>query len=491
VILTIDLGTSVTKAALWDQSGMVATGHATLTTAHHGGGKVEQDASTWWRSVEEACRAAGARTGTGVVDAVDAVVFAAARQTFVPVTASGRPVGPALLWSDRRAHTEAAGLVETCGGSDNVRSRTGAVLDGAAVAAKVAWLADHEPNRLIAASWILSPRDLMVWELTGVVATDVSLASATGLYDTEGREVPELVGQAAGKLPEVVAPDTVVGRVRPAQGRGLGVKAGIPVVIGAGDRACEVLGTGASAERPMVAWGTTANVSVPVPSRPHPVPDALTVTRGALGGWLIEGGLSAAGSLLAWVGGLTGTSIEELARKARMCPPGARGVLALPWPGGARAPWWCDDAGAGFVGLGFEHGPADLARSVLEAVAFEVARCLDAVRGTGADPRALAIGGSAATGPAWTEVLTGVTGLPAQRRRSGEAAMAGAALLASAALRADVNLEQLDPVAMETTPPGEVVERYAQLRGKADRLATAILDVTAAAQESVISRSRP
>jgi xylulokinase len=482
VILTIDLGTSVTKAALWNDSGLVAAGHATLTTAHHGGGKVEQDASTWWRSVEEACHAARTRTGVGFGDAVDAMVFAAARQTFVPVTTAGRPVGPALLWSDRRAQTEAAGLAEACGGADNIRSRTGAVLDGAAVAAKVAWLAGHEPDRLIAADWLLSPRDLMVWELTGVVATDVSLASATGLYDAEGREVPEVVGAAAGKLPEVVAPDTVVGKVRPAPARGLGVKAGIPVVIGAGDRACEVLGTGASAERPMVAWGTTANLSVPVPSCPHPIPDALTVTRGAPDGWLIEGGLSAAGSLLAWLGGLTGTSLEELARRARTCPPGARGVLALPWPGGARAPWWCDHARAGFVGLGFEHGPADLARSVLEAVAFEVARCLDAIRGTGADPRALAIGGSAATGPAWTEVLTGVTGLPALRRRSGEAAMAGAALLASAALGAGFDLERLDPVATETTPSAEVVERYAELRRDADRLAAAVLSVGAAGQ---------
>jgi xylulokinase len=488
VILTIDLGTSVTKAAVWNHNGVVAAGRATLTTAHHDGRKVEQDASAWWRSVEEACHATWARAGVDVMDSVDAVVFAAARQTFVPVTAAGEPVGAALLWSDRRASTEAAGLAEACGGADGVRTRTGAVLDGAAVAAKVAWLAGHEPDRLGAARWILSPRDLTVWELTGAVTTDVSLASATGLYDAEGREVPELVGPAAGKLPEVVASDTVVGKVRPAPARELGIKPGTPVVIGAGDRACEVLGTGASAERPMVAWGTTANVSVPVPSRPHAVPDALTVTRGAPDGWLIEAGLSAAGSLLAWVGGLTGTSIEELARQARTCPPGARGVLALPWPGGARAPWWRDDAGAGFVGRGLEHGAADLARSVLEAVAVEVARCLDAVRGTGANPRALAIGGSAPTGLAWIEVLTGVTGLPALRRRSGEAAMAGAALLASAALAAGFDLEQLDPVAMETTPPGEVVERYAQLRREADRLAAAVLGA-APAQSPVISRS--
>jgi xylulokinase len=477
VILTIDLGTSVTKTAVWNDSGIVVAGHSVVTASHYEGGRTEQDPATWWRSVVEACDAAGARAGAGVMDAVDAVVFSSARQTFVPVTAAGEPVGPALVWSDRRARAEAAGLAETCGGIENVHNRTGAVLDGAAVAAKVAWLAGHEPDRLTKSDWILSPRDLMVWELTGVVATDLSLASATGLYDTEGREIPELVGPAAGKLPEAVPSDTVIGKLRLDPARSLGLKAGIPVVIGAGDRACEVLGAGASTRRPMVAWGTTANVSVPVTRRPHPVPAALTVTRGAGGGWLLEGGLSAAGSFLAWVGGLTGASVEELARQAMTSPPGARGVLALPWPGGARAPWWCDDAGAGFVGIGFEHGPADLARSVLEAVAFDVARCLDAISATGIDPRALAIGGSLATGPAWTEVLTGVTGLPARRRRSGEAAMAGAALLASGALAWGFDLDRVDPVTTETAPPPEVVGCYAGLRPQADRAAAAVLGI--------------
>jgi xylulokinase len=324
---------------------------------------------------------------------------------------------------------------------------------------------------------------MMVWELSGAVATDVSLASATGLYDATGREIPELIGAAAGKLPEVVNPETVVGRVKPEPAKGLGVKAGIPVVIGAGDRACEVLGTGASCERPMVAWGTTANVSVPVTSRPRPVPAALMVTRGALGGWLLEGGLSAAGSLLAWVGGLTGASVEELARQAMTSPPGAGGVWALPWPGGARAPWWRDEAGGGFLGLGFEHRPADLARAVMEAVAFDLARCLDAAKITGVEPLGLVMGGSSATGPAWTEVLTGVTGMPAARRRSGEAAMAGAALLASAALAAGFNLDRLDPVAAETTPPPDLVRRYAALRPQSDRVVAAVLGLSRGATD--------
>lgn len=467
MILTVDLGTSATKAAVWDADGVHGTARVPLSVRHGGAGRVEQEAGTWWPSVLEACG------GLDLGD-VEAVVASGARQSFVPVSSSGDPLGAALLWSDRRAVGEAAELAASLGGAEEIRERTGMVLDGAAVAAKLAWLARHDAERLRGAAWILSPRDLVVWEMTGEVATDATSASATGLYDAEGTELPGLVGPAAGRLPQVVSPGCVIGKVRPEQAGSLGLRAGTPVVMGAGDRPCEVLGAGASALVPMVAWGTTANVSVPVADRPAPIPAGLTVTRGALGGWLIEGGLSAAGSLLAWVADLTGVDVDELATRARACPPGAGGVTAMPWLGGARAPWWRDDARAGFMGLGPEHGPGELARAAVEAVAFDVERCLEAMGAT-AQPCALAVGGSSPTGPLWLEVVTGVTGLPAWQRRSGEAAMAGAALVASAALGTGWELEHMDPVETETAPSPEVVERYGELRLAADRAAAAAL----------------
>ena len=289
--------------------------------SHYGAGnRAEQDPASWWPSVVAAADQAraeldtrhgtrhGTRLDSGSSDgweAIEAVGFAAARQSFVPVAADGTPLGPALLWSDRRAAAEARAVADSFGpdGAATVRRCTGVVLDAGSVAAKVAWLERHEPDRLEASRWLLAPRDVIAWRLTGEVSTDVTLASATGLFgmgtDVLGPVVPGLldaVGSLADRLPEPRRSDSIVGGVRRQPAAELGLRADIPVVIGAGDRACEVLGAGASERWPMVSWGTTANVSVPVVDLVGTGPPAMIVTqrrarRVAPRGGVVSGGV--------------------------------------------------------------------------------------------------------------------------------------------------------------------------------------------------------
>jgi len=233
----------------------------------------------------------------------------------------------------------------------------------------------------------------------------------------------------------------------------------------------------------MVSWGTTANVSVPLETRPPGGSGGLIVTQAPGGTWLLEGGLSAAGSLIEWIGSLVGLEVAKLVGRAEHRPPGASGVVVLPWLGGARAPWWCSAARAAVLGLRTEHDAGDLTRAAIEGVAYEVARCLVAaygeydpssgggVPGLGR-PDCMVLGGSGSTMSAWLQILTGVTGLPAVRRSSGEAASAGAALLASRAVGRPLDLDRLDPVVTVVEPEAAHVARYEALRPLADRLAS-------------------
>ena len=486
MILTIDFGTTVTKVALWGDDGLAALARSELATTRPQVGWAEQDPLRWWTTLVIACAEARAQAPRAFAE-VDVVACSGARQTFVPVTARGDPIGKGILWSDHRAASSARALAERMGGDDINRARTGIPLDAGAVAAKLAWLEEHEPDRMAAAHVILSPRDLVVYRMTDQIVTDATFASRSGLYDFDGNAVRELAGPALGKLPTVVAPDTVVGNLKSVPGAELGLRPGIPVVIGAGDRQCEVMGSGSSEDHPMVSWGTTANVSVPVHERPVPSPAGAVVTRAADGGWLLEGGLSAAGSFLAWLGTLIDRTPDELARLASESPPGARGVVAVPWLDGARAPWWRDDARAGFMGLGSAHGASDLARAVMEAVAWDVLRVMEVVtvgRLGGSTAAGVTLGGVGSRLPVWVEVLTSVLGVPALRHRSGEAASAGAALLAGKALGLGLSLDQLDPVEAVIEPDPAAVEVYRRLRPLVDHVAEAVLTATDSIPES-------
>ena len=475
MILTLDLGTTVTKAALWEPDGLVALAEVARSTDSPAPGVVEQSSSSWWDSVVGACAALGASRPDGL-RSVEAVGCTGARQSFGLFGPDGSPVGPGILWADARATEEAARLA---GAGDHDPLAAGLAPDAASVRAKLAWVAAHRPGELARSAWILAPRDLVAWRLTGEVATDVTLASLTGCYDGDGVVVAAVGEPVARRLPPVVPSDRVTGTVTAAAADRLGLRAGAPVVIGAGDRQCEVLGSGATDSVPMVSWGTTANVSLPVGARPTAVPGGVVVSRSATGGWQLEGGLSAAGSLLAWLGRLTGRDPGELADLAAGRPPGARGVTAVPWLGGARAPWWRPGAGAGFTGLADAHDAGDLARAVVEAVARDVQRCLEAMAGRtppGPAVTGLALGGGASA-PAWVAALTGVTGLPARHRRSGRAASAGAALLAARGTGRAWELDRMDPVTGTHGPDPAAVAAYVGLRPSHDRVAASLVDL--------------
>lgn len=500
MILSIDLGTSLTKVGIWSQDGLVAVGRCRLETVRGPDGRAEQNPSRWWPSVTEAARqavAGASRTGAFRAGEVEAIGFSAARQSFVPVDSACRPLGAALLWNDRRADTEAEALSGRFGGIGELRERTGIYYDSGAMAAKLAWLARHEPARLSRARWLLAPRDVVVFELTGEVTTEVTMASASGLYDAHGRLAEDILRAAlsidgsrgpeldavrrdpAALLPQVRSPDCIVGGLLAQPARELGLSPGIPVVVGAGDRACEALGTGASAERPMVSWGTTANVSVPLETRPPGGTNGLICTRSADGKWLLEGGVSAAGSLLEWIGRLVGLAVAELVDRAGHSPPGARGVVVLPWLGGARAPWWCSAATAAVLGLRAEHDPGDVTRGAIEGVAYDIVRCIDAAyrhdsaggRPGPGRPTCIVLGGTGSTVRPWVQILTAITGLPAVRRSSGEAASAGAALLAARAVGLELDLDRMDPVVAVVEPDPSDVAPYEVVRPVADRLA--------------------
>jgi xylulokinase len=299
--------------------------------------------------------------------------------------------------------------------------------------------------------------------------TDPSMASRTGCYGLDGSVLVH-----GDRLAPVTPAASVAGGLLPAGASSLDLADGLPVVVGAGDRACEVLGVDAGPAQPMVSWGTTANVSVPSSLGAAEAPPGVSVSLGALGGYLYECGLSAAGESLAWLADLSGRSVDQLWESAATTAAGANGVVATSWFNGARAPWWESGGRAAVTGLTASHGPGELARALIEAVAFDVARSLEALGCV--DGAHLCAAGGGGAGPLWPSILAGITGLPvARRRRPDLSASAGAVAVVAAALGHRFDLDVLNPPAEDIQPTGELVEAYRRLRTTSDRVAGAVL----------------
>jgi xylulokinase len=467
--LTLDLGTSATKAALWRDDELCALARAPIETSHPEPGHAEQEPDDWWGSVLRACSDLRS-TALDLYESVAAIGFSSARETFALFDASLRPLTRGILWSDRRAESVATSL----GDPDEFRAATGVVLSGQAHAAKLAWVADAWTDAFARARWVLQPRDVVLAHLTGTVVTDTTLASRTGLCGLGAGWLPDAEERYAPRLPPIVQPTAVVGCLTPEAARVLRLTTGVQVVAGAGDRSCEVLGTGATATAPMVSFGTTANVSVPHPGPVSSLPIVAAVSRGALGGFLVEAGLSTAGAAIAWLASLTGRSHEELFEAAARAEAGASGALALPWLAGARGPWWQPDARAAFVGLTDAHGPAELARAILEGVAFDVARCVTLVAPAASE---VVTAGGGASHQVWRAVLAAATERPVVRRAVDEAASVGARIVVGAALGEEANLDVLNPVAGREAPDPALVAVYRRVRAESDAAAAAVLGI--------------
>ena len=176
-ILTIDLGTSATKASLWSEGGPIAVGRATVDVEHPRPGWVEQDPETWWSSTLGAC----SQLPEDERRQVDAVGFSSQRDTFVPVTTAGEPIGRAIASADRRAGEMVAGL------GPDFQVLTGVVPDAGTVAAKVAWIREHEPEAFRATAHLGMLSDWALYRLTGRFVTDPSAGSSSDLFDLRTR----------------------------------------------------------------------------------------------------------------------------------------------------------------------------------------------------------------------------------------------------------------------------------------------------------------
>jgi xylulokinase len=396
LVLGIDSSTQSTKVELRDADDgrLVASGRAPHPPTAPP--RSEQDPEAWW----SALRLAAASLPPVEIAAVS---VAAQQMGLVALDADGRAMHPAKLWNDTESAPQSRRLVETLGPEAWARA-CGSVPVASFTITKLAWLKEREP-----ASWgrlarALVPHDWLTWRLTGRFVTDRGDASGTGWWSpSEGRyreDLLALVDRARdwrGVLPEVLGPVDAAGRVTPRAAEQLGVRAaGAVVAPGTGDNMAAALGVGLRPREVAISIGTSGTVySV----SEQPTADA----TGAVGGFADATGryLPLACTLNATkvtdaIARVLGVSREALDAMALDAPPGARGVVLVPYLDGERTPNRPEATGS-LVGLRSDVQPSTVARAAFEGVVCGLLDALDALGAAGVDTggRVLLVGGGA------------------------------------------------------------------------------------------------
>lgn len=371
-IAGLDFGTSSLKLVVCCPDGTFIRTQAAYPTSFGSAGEVEQDPESWWRAAASALKA------SGVADRIDAIGLTGQMQDLVPVSRNG-PIRQALLYSDTRAtHAHQRLHAEI----PDWEERTGNTQDVSSVAAKIAWLAEHEPASLTTAEYLLlSAPGYIGWRAGGRAVCDVLTASTTGLLDVGKRAWFTQVIRAAGAEPSQmpalvgVAPgDGLVGAVSPAAAAELGVRSGIALVMATGDAGSTTDGlVGSDPGDSYLYLGTTgwvAGVTEAAASGPSAFHSLV------MPGWdrrLRIGAVQSAGSAADWArrSYFPGRDFGEVERRVlpRVNTLAAR-PLCLPGLTGERTPVRDSDFRGAFVGVHEHSDNVDMYLAVLTGVAM-------------------------------------------------------------------------------------------------------------------------
>ena len=442
-ILAHDIGTTNHKCVVFDENGnMVASASTPCHTFYSQGGSAEQDPHDWWANF--------LYTTKQVLVEIDSkdilgISFSAHMNGCLPVDETGQPLMRSMIHSDTRS-SEIKDSIFSKVHEDQLYEITGNRIDSRYPLLKMYWLKEKRPEIYKKTRFFLQAKDYVAFRLTGKLGvTDYSDASLTGAFNLKTRSWENSLFQELAldlaKMPNPVPSTDIIGYVQKSVAVETGLLEGTPVVIGGGDGACATVGAGCvKRDDTYISLGTTAWVSKVV-DRPFidPKKRVFTIcdlnpqyynvlgtmqTAGAAYEWAVK----QFSSIVDWEEVRVIPEYENFEKHVNKVPAGARGLIFHPYLLGERSPIWNDKARGGFFGLTIEHDRFDMAKAVLEGVAFSLGSIEEIINPENSDKKIRMIGGLVKS-EGFVQIVSDVLNCPIQiTRNAAEATSIGAAI---------------------------------------------------------------
>jgi xylulokinase len=446
--LGIDVGTSGTKTVICREDGTIlATATAEHPSYYPQPGWSEQEPEDWWKSTVQSVRQALSRAGIPGTE-IRGIGLSGQMHGSVFLDEKGQVLRRAILWNDQRTAEQCRQIEEAAGGRANLIRMVGNPAFTGFTAPKILWLRQHEPHLYERTRKILLPKDYIRYRLTGEFVTEVSDASGTLLLDVAGRQwCKPLLARlqiAEELLPVCVESQEITGRLTSTAAQELGLSAGVPVVGGAGDQAAGAVGNGivrtgvlsATMGTSGVVFAHSDHVQTDPQGRVH------TMCHAVKGAWHLMGVVLSAGGSLQWFRNHFATAEMRLAAErqvdaydlilalAEQAPPGAEGLLFLPYLTGERHPHADPYARGAWIGLTVRHGWRHLARAVVEGATLALRDCLNVMTELGIVPQQIRLSGGGARNPFWRQLQADIFGHRVALVNAREGPAFGVAILA-------------------------------------------------------------
>ena len=469
MFLGIDIGTSGVKAVIIADSGaVVAQGTAPLTVSRPHDRWSEQHPDDWWAATDAAVQAIDPAQRR----AVRGVGIAGQMHGATVLDGADRPLRPAILWNDGRAHAECAALEAAV---PSLRAIAGNLAMPGFTAPKLLWLRAHEPEVFARIARVLLPKDYVRLQMTGDAASDLSDSAGTLWLDVGARrwsaELLAACELGAEHMPSLHEGSDVTGRLRGDVAAAWGMER-VPVVAGGGDNAAGAAGVGVIEDGDaLLSLGTSGVIfAATADFRPNPARGMHAFCHCLPGLWHQMSVHLSAASCIDWAARLTGASgPAEVFARAEAAGAGTGRELFLPYLSGERTPHNDPHVRGAFLGLDHETDAGRLSAAVLEGVAFALADGMDALRAAGTVIEELSVIGGGARSRYWGTILAAVLDTRLVYLEGGEVGPAlGAARLAQMAVTGMSAAESCvrPPVSHTINPDPLLAERLAPAREK-------------------------
>lgn len=495
LFIGIDSGTQSTKAVVLDleQRKVIAEARAPhRLISGLPAGHMEQHPQDWTAALDTVIAAVVAQVDAGRVRGIG---ISGQQHGFVPLNAKGEVIRPAKLWCDTSTAKECELLTKKLGGAKAVIRRAGLPFLPGYTAPKILWLQRHEPANYKKLRHVLLPHDYLNFYLTGNFSMEHGDASGTALMDVRKRTWSKAIIDAidprlADWLPPLGASDGIAGTLRPDLAAKYGLSAGVIVSAGGGDNMMGAIGTGNV--RPGVitaSFGTSGTIYA---YADRPVVDArgeIAAFCSSTGGWLPLLCTMNVTTVTEQMRGLFGQDHAAFDAAVQSAPPGAGGLVLLPYFAGERTPNVPDGSGA-LLGLtsGNLQAP-QLARAAMEGVTLGMNYGLNRLAALGVKAKEIRVTGGGAKSSAWRQIMADVFGVPVVAMVEDEGAALGGAIQAAWARARQSNAkikitkftEGIVAVNEKTRcrPDRKHTARYREMQAVQDKLSLALREVFA------------